>query len=1454
MVTGVDPRQRIFPDGTPLFSGAGTTLLLFDGGVRQPRGFGSRFVNLSSEFVQARPEACADQHGQRGGTLCAGDGGVAPGAKVLSVAYQPVFPDGYLACVQDIAKAHGKVDVTAHAYSAAPKPALLLEGAAEFSRLVEGDHPWSSTVLAAAGHMGAEGVRFPAVCRSVLAIGVCDEQGRPTAYCSVSPELRKPELLVREGSYATADESGRQATLGGTSAAVNLAAGVASLWCERLRAQGIEPLSCIVRAALLASSEAAAVPEHRLLSARALCDAASVVFAEARPVARDEAQLFELRASEGGAVSVCVVLDQRESNQRFQDAPAQVRLSLSCGGRRIEVEASLWARAELECPPGELVACRVEVSGRTERLGIVAMNARQERATRAPAAIRTGRIVVGIGASHDAGACVLRDGKLVRAVQLERLSRIKHDGSSLLNSRAALDYCLQSLGLRAADVDLFCFNLQSVLPGYAGLSQPVAAADFDLFDPFGERALFVSHHLAHAYAAFFCSPFDRAGVFIADGSGGSTVGEPDLILPGPAFRRYLEQPLRSRPALHVQSGYAFDEAGFRLVTREEAPSFNVRCGSSSLGEAYAAVSQYVFGDWQASGKLMGLAPYGNADQFGPSTLVRDAQGLLQFGADWKLGLNQLSKKEDPLQFADLAARIQTDFETALLERLRHFLAQAESPRLAYAGGLALNSVANDKIAGLVGPENFYVMPASSDSGIAIGAAAAGEQHLTGSTAHSALGHDYLGHPYGQRDCDLAIAAVADAVSAAPAATEEIADALVHGHVVGWFEGAAEFGPRALGHRSILADPRKKEMWLHINRRIKFREDFRPFAPMVPRELAGEFFELDGESPYMLRVVRVRPQFRHLLGAVTHVDGSARVQTVDAAVAPRIHELLLAFGKRSGVPVLLNTSLNVRGEPVVETPQEALEMLLCTHLDALVLGSRWVRRRQLRVDESSQIRLAPKTSVHAGSERGQPSYQLCAKARGNKTYPLDAPTFAVLAHATGGESVGTLCSAQAATADRAKLLQRLNALATLGLVLPLTTESLHSAATAPNVQPQVLVADIDPLTASTRDTAAVDERLRRASVQQTLARVSSRLNVLGVTRVADLTDFDRVGIPVFGATRPRVDAAQITATQGKGLTTEEARVSALMEAVERHAAATARPVRTASVSELLARGESVVGPQMLGIEFSLHDRLEWLQTRALRSGRPAFIPAAEVLFPYHAPAGLLRPVRPSTTGLSAGNTLGEAALQALGEVAERAAVSRYRRGEPVPLVDASALAGSVEGLLLERFERAGVRVAIFDLSGLGPLPCYFVSAASLDNLGAPVAAAGQGASLNPRLALRRALLEAAQSRVVALQGSREDLVRHAAAWAVDERAAHALWEAARDRAARTGLVAPPEAVHIPSVADGLTRTIERLSLGSEADVFVTDLTHPEVGIPVVHAFVPGLYDGVVEAERGARVRA
>ncbi|MFD8934652.1 carbamoyltransferase [Streptomyces sp. NPDC059578] len=616
-----------------------------------------------------------------------------------------------------------------------------------------------------------------------------------------------------------------------------------------------------------------------------------------------------------------------------------------------------------------------------------------------------GPVVLGISCSHDASACLLRGGEVIAAIQLERLTRIKRDGRPFLNTRAAADYCLDAAGLTRDDVDLFAFNSQNLVPTQVGLNFPFADESFDLFDPVGERSVFVSHHLAHAFATFFSSPFDRSAVWVVDGSGGSVIGADDLLLRGPELAEYVNRPMPvPRPPYHVESAYVFDRSGYRLIDRGVAASFHPMCGSSSLGETYASVSQYVFGDWQEGGKLMGLAPYGEASRFGESLLTRDESGISRFTSEWKQRLRRANRPGKPMEYRDLAARVQADLEVALVERASQVLALTSETDLAYAGGVALNSVANQRIVRESGVQRFYAMPASHDAGISIGVAAAAHYLLTGETKGTSVSHDFLGRPYRAEEVDAALNRWSGFLRTGGYDLRQIVERLVQGHVIGWFEGGSEFGPRALGHRSIMAAPFERSTWEHLNRSIKYREEFRPYAPVVPVEAADTFFDMgpDKESPYMLRVVQVRPEWRDRLGAVTHVDGSARVQTVDRIRHPRWHALLTAFGERTGIPVLVNTSMNVRGEPIVETPTQAIAALLATQMDALVMEDRVVAPATV-MHETIEDRLIVRgpgveLSAHVGDHG--PEYQLTSRSRSGLVRELPLFAFLLLAGADG----------------------------------------------------------------------------------------------------------------------------------------------------------------------------------------------------------------------------------------------------------------------------------------------------------------------------------------------------------------------------------------------------------------------------------------------------------------------
>lgn len=612
------------------------------------------------------------------------------------------------------------------------------------------------------------------------------------------------------------------------------------------------------------------------------------------------------------------------------------------------------------------------------------------------------KTIVGISASHDASACIFRNGQLEVAIQLERITRKKHDGKPYLFTAKAIEYCLNALGITVNDIDLFAFNAM-ILPGWVGLSQPCFDESFKIFDPYGEKSLYVSHHLAHAFSTFYASSFDEATVIVADGSGGSVLGAEDLIIDGPMLKKYLSQENRVRPQLQVQSTYIFNLDSFELIEREEADSFNTRSGSTSLGEVYAAVSEYVFDNWIEGGKLMGLAPYGNDGLDEQTFLFEDENGRLQFASNWKNKYTRTLGKKNPLDYKDLAARVQKDFETALLQRFRRAINLTNIKNVAYAGGLALNSVANERIWQELEIDDFFILPASNDAGISIGCAAAADYFLNRKMPKiSRTYHDFWGYSYRKPDYDIAISEYRDYVETTETTLPEIAEMLSKGLVIGWFDGASEFGPRALGHRSILADPRHVTMWKRINAEIKYREDFRPLAPIVPLEEASDYFEIDTPSRYMLKVVQVKEEYKNQLAAICHVDGSARVQTVERELTPRIYDLLYLIKEKIGLPILLNTSLNVRGQPIVETPLQAIELLLATELDALFMDDKLIfvkKAVEIDLTKKLKISLPPMCKIIHETLINKCAFTLNSQSRG-ESYNLSKWCFELIINSDG----------------------------------------------------------------------------------------------------------------------------------------------------------------------------------------------------------------------------------------------------------------------------------------------------------------------------------------------------------------------------------------------------------------------------------------------------------------------
>ena len=579
------------------------------------------------------------------------------------------------------------------------------------------------------------------------------------------------------------------------------------------------------------------------------------------------------------------------------------------------------------------------------------------------------QIILGLNAFHaDAAAALVVDGQVIVAAEEERFLRIKHWAGF---PAKAIEFCLSEAGVGLAQVSAIAVNTDPSAArwrriGYTLKARPslklireklaarrsrmgVAAHLKQAFpeQTFAGTVVPVEHHLAHLASAFECSPFEDALALSIDGFGDFASGAYGL---GVAGKLQLDG--------HVWFPH-------------------------SLGIYYQAMTQYLgFPNYGDEYKVMGLAPYGRP------TLIEPLRRLLKLNSDgsyelalqffrhhreslahqWQGGeptfsalysealvdlLGPARVAGAPLEqhHKDLAASVQRVFEEAAFSLISALAERTQSTRLVLAGGCAQNSVANGKLMQETPIRELYVAASGADAGGAIGAALVAARQL-GAPRTKPLTHAYLGPRYSNDQCERAIAAQSEALAGAQIRVQRVDDEaslcarvverIVAGDVIGWFQGRMEWGARALGNRSILADPRRTDVQEILNRKIKRRESFRPFAPSVLREHTGAWFEYDADVPFMSLVFPVRPEKRALIPAVTHVDGSGRLQTVLAADNPRYHALISSFFARTGVPILLNTSFN-ENEPIVCTPQEALDCFLRTKMDVLVLGD-WLLER------------------------------------------------------------------------------------------------------------------------------------------------------------------------------------------------------------------------------------------------------------------------------------------------------------------------------------------------------------------------------------------------------------------------------------------------------------------------------------------------------------------------------
>jgi len=540
---------------------------------------------------------------------------------------------------------------------------------------------------------------------------------------------------------------------------------------------------------------------------------------------------------------------------------------------------------------------------------------------------------------HDSSACIVRDGELLFAVAEERLSRVKHDARFPL---LAVQACLDFTKISTAQVDEVCFGWQTAGPAYrhdlklyltgrwpmnylnvlnssrhflSMWHQESGAANFRrAFGPTKARMRFVDHHLAHALSAYAYSGFDDSAVVVMDGRG---AWEATTIWRGHNGR--LDHVLTINYPDSVGLFYSEFTAFLGFVRNSD--------------------------EW----KVMGLAPYGqpgvDLSQFINlgSTPPRVHSRQLVTGSPFEnliplLGQPRVPESDISEHHKNIAFAAQDACEHAMTSIAKLALQKTASRNLCLAGGVALNSKANGKIAasGLV--EKLFVQPAASDDGVALGAALAPCLDSNGKLPDKPMRHGYWGPSFDDAAIESALNTykIKHTRLSDPAATA--AQLLSAGKILGWFQGRMEFGPRALGARSILADPRDPEMNAKVNNAVKFREWWRPFAPSFKKEAAPDYLESGYDSPFMILTAQVRPEKRNMIPSVTHVDGSARPQTVEREINPLYYRLIDEFGKITGVPVIMNTSFNLRGEAIVHTPTDAIRTFFSSGMDALVIGS------------------------------------------------------------------------------------------------------------------------------------------------------------------------------------------------------------------------------------------------------------------------------------------------------------------------------------------------------------------------------------------------------------------------------------------------------------------------------------------------------------------------------------
>lgn len=540
----------------------------------------------------------------------------------------------------------------------------------------------------------------------------------------------------------------------------------------------------------------------------------------------------------------------------------------------------------------------------------------------------TKKSIIGINTGHDGGAAILVDGKIIAAIGEERLTRQKYTHGYL----NAVSYCLNEAGLKINDVDHFVFS------SYGKNLPKKFIGELEIFGVDPQKSLRVDHHLSHAYGSFCMSGFEESLVIVIDGQGNNT---------------------------DTETYYLANSNGIKRIGGND-PKRSVAKG---IGRTYEAVTNFLGWKDQNAGKTMGLSALGKLGRYKPTLFELDdltvksklehkyEKGIVEFSKKFGLDFGPIYSLGKTKDGADLSAYLQNETEKIIVELVEKLIKKTGVKNVCLAGGVALNCGTNTALYQNPMIDNLFVLPASSDRGQCLGNALYGYHKLTGKLVKKRNYVDYLGKNYSDTEIRKALeknhtSFVAKTIPTYEMVFEkkkniakEVAKLINKNKIVAWFQGRSEFGPRALGNRSLVCNPTTLQMKDLLNNKVKYRENFRPFAPSCLEEKASEYFQIKGKSPYMLLTVPVIKEKQSKIPAIVHVDGSARLQTVNRTDNKMYYDLINEFYKLSGVPVVLNTSFNNQ-EPIVETPGDAVNTFLSTNIDYLAIGNYLVKKRKI----------------------------------------------------------------------------------------------------------------------------------------------------------------------------------------------------------------------------------------------------------------------------------------------------------------------------------------------------------------------------------------------------------------------------------------------------------------------------------------------------------------------------